>query len=221
MDSQTLVAIAIIVFVAVSVSFAIGMFLFLRRLGSNQEDWTGQSDQRRPSPLPSVNSIGETEWEGQFPDGFEKPSSMDDSSELERRLKREIRELERAGYEQHLVRLPTQKGDAYCVTVSGSLPTKGGTANLYLECDDDFPSAPPHVYAEVLNAAQFDQYGQAEAREVELQPLQVIQKWDQQSSSLSSVAQEAFIQLDESYRPTSQLSGFLNKYGELVRSSND
>lgn len=220
MDDQTL-ATAILVCIACLIAIGVATFLILRRVGSSQESWSGMPSRPRPLPLPNSNGdhVEQRRWSPKSKRRVPYPT--DDHSELAGRLKRESEDLDQAGFEESIVKLPAPEGDdVYCVTVSSSLPTKCRTANLYLVCDHDFPFTTPRVYAEVLSATRFNQYGQARTTEVELQPLQTLQKWNWLSSSLLDIVREAFGQLDEEYRTTDRLSGFLNRYGELVRLSN-
>lgn len=205
---RTFITITIIFFaILISVSFVVALFFILRQLGQQQEAWEEQDLGRRPRPMPNGNS-SKVLWE------FEKViNDQDHGNDPERRVRKEADQLELAGYQSRLVKLEER---IYCVTVSGSLPTKNRTANVYLECGERFPDIPPNIYAEVLSATRFDKYGQAATREVELGPLQSLVVWNAQSSLLELV-REVFGQLDESYHPTGQLSGFFDKYGDWVR----
>jgi len=197
-DERTLIIVVVVIAVILLIVSAAAAYFCLRWLARQQESWEEhRRSARRLRPVPGDNA--DVVWMG---------------VDVERRLQDEIRELERAGYRSRLVRL--EEG-AYCISVSGALPTKERTAYLYLECRDRFPLAPPNIYAEVLSATRFDEFGQAETREVALQPLAAIIGWEAQAGSLLTVTREAFAQLDESYRPTGQLSGFLNQYGDWVR----
>lgn len=221
MDTETLIIIAVIVSVGVLIAAAVIIYRLVHHTIEQQESWTP-----KPRPNPIANGSNNAAWPDQTVMGRRSNAArvpIPDSPngivwmgiDLERKLEAERKNLELGGYRARVVSLPETGG--YCVSVSGALPTKERTAYLYLLCQESFPVTRPTVYAEVLSATRFDDYGQAETREVVLQSLFAIMTWDGQTSSLLDVAREAFAQLDESYRPTEQLSGFLNEYGDWIR----
>jgi hypothetical protein len=203
MDSETLNLLLIVVGGISGTIFALlVVFMILRRMGGGEDTWELRT---RGRPLPASGTfeseesrIGPMQWPGT----------------TENKLDQEIEQIEQGGYQAYLV--PLEKPNSYCVRVSGSLPTKERTAYLYLVCEEFFPVSSPTVYAEVLSASRIDSYGQAKPREVELGPLQTVAEWNA-DSDLLGVVREAFGELDESYRPTGQISVFFNEYGEWVR----
>lgn len=193
------VVIAIIVVLAALA--AASVFLYSsERAARDRESWADyRRTVRRPSDATGVRN--DTTWSG---------------LEVEGRLRHELGELEQAGYRARLIKLPE---GTYCVIVSGVLPTEECTASLYMECGERYPLMPPNVYAEVLRADHYDDFGQAETQEVMLSSLANVVAWDPDPGALLAVTQEAFAQMDESYRPSPEPSGFFNDYGEWIQAS--
>ena len=201
-DARALTVVGI-VFTIVLVTIVV-VFFTLRRLGYEQEaSQKEHSTVRRPAPV-NLSRIEAT---------MGGPTRDSQAPSIERRVQTEINQLRVAGYQPRLFRL---ERESICMTVAGPLPNRDRSATIYLRCTRDFPSAPPEVYVELLGGPDLDDFGATPSQEVRLDHLEVLETWSAEEADLLKVVREAFARLDESYRRATELSGFLDRYGDWI-----